>query len=70
MIPYFKNAEGINHAKQKDYQAAIKLLKETKPEFEKSEDYASLITTQFFLGKCYWEINDKKKCGGILLKST
>lgn len=69
MIPYFKNAEGINHTKQKDYQAAIKLLKETEPEFEKSEDYASLITTQFFLGKCYWEINDKKNAVAYFSKA-
>lgn len=61
MIPYFKNAEGINHAKQKDYQAAIKLLKESEPEFEKIKDYATQITTQFYLGKCHWEINDKIK---------
>lgn len=61
MIPYFKNAEGINLAKQKDYLAAIKLLRESEPEFEKIEDYATQITTQFYLGKCYWEINDKIK---------
>ena len=61
MIPYFKNAEGINLCKQKDYENAIKLLKESKPHFEKVNDNATLITTQFFLGKCYWEINEKNK---------
>ncbi|MDD3005730.1 AraC family transcriptional regulator [Flavobacterium sp.] len=59
MIPYFKNAEGINLFKQKDYENAIKLLKESKPQFEKVNDYATLITTQFYLGKCYWEISEK-----------
>jgi len=59
MIPYFKNAEGINLCKQKNYENAIKLLKESKPQFEKVDDYSTLITTQFYLGKCYWEINEK-----------
>lgn len=59
MIPYFQNAEGINLCKQKNYENAIKLLKESKPQFEKVNDYATLITTQFYLGKCYWEINEK-----------
>lgn len=59
MIPYFKNADGINLCNQKDYENAIKLLEESKPQFERINDYASLITTQFYLGKCYWKINEK-----------
>lgn len=61
MIPYFKNAEGINLCKQKEYKEAIKLLNESKPELEKKKDYANQITTWFCLGKCYWGINDKSK---------
>jgi AraC-like DNA-binding protein len=61
MISYFKNAEGINLCKQKEYKEAIKLLNESKPELEKKKDYANQITTWFYLGKCYWGINDKSK---------
>ncbi|HBI01804.1 MAG TPA: AraC family transcriptional regulator [Flavobacterium sp.] len=61
MIPYFKNAEGINLCKQKEYKEAIKLLNESKLELEKKKDYANQITTWFCLGKCYWGINDKHK---------
>jgi tetratricopeptide (TPR) repeat protein len=61
MIPYFKNAEGINLCKQKEYKEAIKLLNESKLELEKKKDYANQITTWFCLGKCYWGINDKSK---------
>lgn len=61
MIPFYRNAEGINHAKQKNYEEAIQLLKESEVEFEKSKENATLITTQFYLGKCYWEINDKRR---------
>lgn len=68
MIPYFRNAEGINRCKQKDYDTAIKLLKESKPEFEKTNDYATLITTQFYLGKCYWEINEKNRAVTYFIK--
>ena len=61
MISYFKNAEGINLCKQKEYKEAIKLLNESKLELEKKKDYANQITTWFCLGKCYWGINDKNK---------
>ena len=61
MTPYFKNAEGINLCKQKEYKEAIKLLNESKPELEKKKDYANQITTWFCLGKCYWGINNKSK---------
>lgn len=68
MVPYFKNANGINLCKQKEYENAIKLLKESKPQFVKVNDYANLITTNFYLGKCYWEINDKQKAVTYFLK--
>lgn len=68
MIPYFKNANGINLCIQKDYENAIKLLKESKPHFEKVNDYANLITTKFYLGKCYWGIYDKSKAVTYFLK--
>lgn len=61
MIPYLINAEAINRCQQKDYKSAIKLFEESKSEFESLNDYATLITTQFYLGKCYWRINEKTK---------
>jgi AraC-like DNA-binding protein len=68
MIPYLINAEGINRCKQKDYKLAIVLFEESKSEFEKIKDYATLITTQFHIGKCYWEMNEKTKAIGFFIK--
>lgn len=68
MIPYFKNAEGINHFKQKEYKSAIKLLYESLPGLEKKNDHANKITSWFYLGKCFWEIKDKDKAVTFFLK--
>lgn len=68
MIPYLINAEAINRCQQKDYKSAITLFEETKSEFEKIKDYATLITTQFYIGKCYWEINERAKAIAFLIK--
>lgn len=69
MIPYFKNSEGINQYKIKKYQKAIKLLEETVPEIEKRNDYISQTITWFYLGKCYWELNEKDKAASYFLKT-
>lgn len=68
MIPYFKNAEGINYSKQNEFKSAIKLLNESLPELEKNKDYANQITTWFYLGKCYWGIKEKNKAMEYYLK--
>lgn len=69
MIPYFKNSEGINQYKIKKYQKAIKLLEETVPEIEKRNDYVSLTITWFYLGKCFWEQNEKEKAVSYFIKT-
>lgn len=67
MIPYFKNAEGINRCLQNEYESAIKLLIESKQEFENNNDYASLITTHFYLGKCLWKTDEKENAVSYFL---
>ncbi|WP_333696413.1 AraC family transcriptional regulator [Flavobacterium sp.] len=57
LTPYFKNAEGINQYSQKNYNKAIKLLKESFPVLVTNQDYANQIVSQFYLGKCYWDLN-------------
>jgi tetratricopeptide (TPR) repeat protein len=69
MIPYFINSEGINQYKLKKYQKAIKLLEETVPEIEKRNDYVSQTITWFYLGKCFWELNEKDKAVSYFLKT-
>ncbi|WNM18489.1 AraC family transcriptional regulator [Flavobacterium capsici] len=69
MIPYFINSEGINQYKLKKYQKAIKLLEETVPEIEKRNDYVSQTITWFYLGKCFWEQNEKDKAVSYFLKT-
>jgi tetratricopeptide (TPR) repeat protein/AraC-like DNA-binding protein len=69
MIPYFNNSEGINQYKIKKYEKAIKLLEETIPEIEKRNDYVSQTITWFYLGKCYWEQNEKDKAISYFLKT-
>lgn len=68
MVAYFKNSEGINRCKQKDYRGAIQLLHASQAELEKNKDYANQITTWFYLGNCYWEIKEQKKAVAYGLK--
>jgi tetratricopeptide (TPR) repeat protein len=69
MIPYFNNSEGINQYKLMKYEKAIKLLEETMSEIEKRKDYVSQTITWFYLGKCYWETNQKSKAAAYFLKA-
>lgn len=69
MVLYFNNSEGINQYKIKKYQKAIKLLQETVPEIEQRNDYGSLTITWFYMGKCFWEQNEKEKAVSYFIKT-
>jgi len=60
MIPYFKNAEGINQHKLNNHMEAIPLLLESLPAMEENKDKANQIMTWFYLGKSYLGKNETK----------
>lgn len=68
MAPYFKNSEGINLYRQKDYGAAIRLLHGSEPGLEKAKDHANQIATWSYLGKCHWEMEERDSAVSYFLK--
>lgn len=61
MLPYFINAEGINHYSLKKYDQAIRYLKESLITIEQTNDFANQVISWFYLGKCYWELQNQKE---------
>lgn len=68
MIPYFKNSEGINQYKLKNEIEAIHLLLESLPIMEQNKDVTNQIVTWFYLGKSYWDTNEKQQAIAYLNK--
>ena len=68
MAAYFKNSEGINLYRQKDYGAAIRLLHGSEPGLEKAKDHANRIVTWSYLGKCHWEMGERDTAVSYFLK--
>ena len=67
-IPYFINAEGQNEYFKKNYQGAIEKLQKSLPEIIKAKDFANASTTNFYIGRSYWELGDKEKAIPYLKK--
>lgn len=61
MIPYFKNAEGINQYKLKKYRKAVSLLEESINKINPEIDYENHAVTLFYIGQCYWELKETEK---------
>ena len=60
-IPYFINSAGQNDYFQKKYRTAIEKLQKSLPEIIKNKDFANASTTNFYIGRSYWELGDKEK---------
>ena len=67
-IPYFINAEGQNEYFKKNYSEAIEKLQQSLPEIIKAKDFANASTTNFYIGRSYWELGDKEKAIPYLKK--
>lgn len=68
MIPYFINASGQNEYFKKNYKVALEKLRQSLPAITKAKDYANIATTNFYIGKSYWEIGEKEKAISYLNK--
>ncbi|MDD3005612.1 AraC family transcriptional regulator [Flavobacterium sp.] len=69
MLPYFINSEGINQYKLKKNDKAIQFLRESLKTIEQTNDFANQSITYFYLGKCYWELEEKEQSLKYLLKA-
>lgn len=61
MEAYFIQSEGINQYFKNNYSKAIKDLTATLPDMRSNKDFANETVGHFYLGKCYWSINEKEK---------
>lgn len=68
IIPYFVNSEGQNQYFKKNYVVAIEKLQQSLPPITKAKDYANESTTNFYIGRSYWELGDKEKAIPYLKK--
>lgn len=60
-IPYFKNAEGRNEFFKENYPVAIEKLQQSLPQIIKFEDYITVSSTYYFIGRSYWALGEKEK---------
>lgn len=61
MQPYFIQSEGVNQWAIKKYKEAILNLNNTLPYFLKNQDFATVMVTYCYIGKCYWQLNERDK---------
>jgi tetratricopeptide (TPR) repeat protein/AraC-like DNA-binding protein len=61
MEPYFVHSEGVNQSMIHNYEIAIKKLQSSLPGIRENKDFANETVGYFFIGKCYWELNEKEK---------
>ncbi|MFT3795233.1 hypothetical protein [Flavobacterium sp.] len=60
-IPYFKNAEGRNEFFKENYVVAIEKLQQSLPQIIKFEDFITVSSTYYFIGRSYWALGEKEK---------
>jgi tetratricopeptide (TPR) repeat protein/AraC-like DNA-binding protein len=61
MEPYFEHSEGINQSMIHNYEIAIKKIQSSLPGIRENKDFANEIVGYFYIGKSYWELDDKEK---------
>lgn len=59
MITYFKHSEAINQYSLKKYEQAVKELKKVIPMLKQKKDYANESVACFYIGKSFWDLNQK-----------
>lgn len=68
MIPYFKNAEGINQFSLGNYSRALQMLLQSIPHLQEKNDFSNESITSYYIGKAFWELNEKEKAIPYLKK--
>jgi AraC-like DNA-binding protein len=61
MESYFILSEGINYCSIGKYALALQKLTTALPKIAKVSDFAGEQTANFYIGKCYWMLDQKKK---------
>lgn len=61
MAPYFKHSEGINEYSKRNYNSAVRDIESSLDAIKENSDYANLEIGYFYIGKSYWELNQKEK---------
>lgn len=61
MTPYFIHSEGINEYFKKNYDVAIKKIQTSLEEISQKKDYANVAVGNFYIGKCFWELEKSDK---------
>lgn len=61
MESYFIHSEAINQYFKNNYSKAIKDLNGILPSMRSNKDFANETVAYFYLGKCYWSINEQEK---------
>lgn len=67
-IPYFKNAEGRNEFYKENYPVTIEKLQQSLPQIIKFEDFITVSSTNYFIGRSYWALGEKEKAIPYLKK--
>lgn len=61
MEPYFIFSEGVNQSMIHNYALGIKKLEAALPGILDNKDFSNEMVGYFYIGKCYWGLNDKEK---------
>ncbi|WP_211518742.1 AraC family transcriptional regulator [Flavobacterium humi] len=59
--PYFISNRGKNYFKRKQYQKAIRHLYSQLKIIQKNNDYSNYAENCFYIGECYYQLNQDKK---------
>lgn len=61
MKPYFIHSEGINQCMIHNYAISIKKIESALPGIRANKDFSNEAVGYFYIGKSYWNLNDKEK---------
>ena len=61
MQPYFIFSEGVNQCQIRNYALGIEKLQATLPKILDNKDFSNEMVGYFYIGKCYWGLNNKEK---------
>ncbi|MFM2393595.1 MAG: hypothetical protein RLZZ546_1577 [Bacteroidota bacterium] len=61
MQSYFIFSEGVNQCKIHNYALGIKKIQAALPGILDNRDFSNEMVGYFYIGRCYWGLNDKEK---------
>lgn len=61
MQHYFVQSEGINQCMIHNYDTALQKLQSSLPAIRDNNDFSNEMVSDFYIGRCYWGLNEKEK---------